>query len=65
MDNCPLVTNSDQADTDGDGTGDACDNCPLVANSNQADMNGNKIGDACESDLDGDGKIIKYGYRIV
>ena len=25
IDNCPLVYNPDQADTDADGTGDACD----------------------------------------
>ena len=24
-DNCPLVSNADQLDTDSDGTGDACD----------------------------------------
>lgn len=27
-DNCPLVPNNDQVDTDGDGAGDACDPCP-------------------------------------
>lgn len=34
-DNCPLVTNVDQADRDGDGIGDRCDNCAAVPNPNQ------------------------------
>ncbi len=60
-DNCPLVHNIDQADTDADGLGDACDddidddgvlneddNCPYSYNPDQIDSNGNGYGDACE-----------------
>ena len=31
MDNCPLIPNPDQRDSDGDGVGDACVS-PIVAN---------------------------------
>jgi MYXO-CTERM domain-containing protein len=55
VDNCPFVSNRDQADSDGDGVGDACDNCPHTANFNQLDTDGNGIGDACDPDIDGDG----------
>jgi len=63
-DNCPLVHNPDQTDTDGDGDGDPCDsdddgdgvpdatdNCPLVANPGQPDTDGDGIGDACDLDV--------------
>lgn len=70
-DNCPLEPNADQADSDGDGTGDACedvndpdgdgiatgDNCPLTFNPDQTDTDGDGFGDACDTDVDGDGVL--------
>lgn len=51
QDNCPLIYNPDQADTDADGAdkqGDACDNCPTVSNSDQSDIDRDGLGDACD-----------------
>jgi len=47
-DNCPFVSNVDQADADLDGIGNACDNCPATANSNQSDVDADGVGDSCD-----------------
>jgi uncharacterized repeat protein (TIGR01451 family) len=44
-----------QADSDGDGIGDARDNCPGISNPGQEDFDGDGIGDACDPDDDNDG----------
>lgn len=63
-DNCPRIVNTDQADSVGDGIGDACrlvdtdndgipdvnDNCPNVPNPGQEDSDSDGIGDACDND---------------
>ena len=69
-DNCPTVSNANQANNDRDALGDACDpdddndgkldtadNCPLVSNADQFDMDGDRIGNACDPDMDNDGKL--------
>ncbi|MEO1273215.1 MAG: thrombospondin type 3 repeat-containing protein, partial [Myxococcota bacterium] len=73
-DNCPSVSNADQTDSNGDGTGDACegpdadgdgipntmDNCPLVSNADQSDNDANGVGDACD-----DGFVPKAAFFVL
>jgi hypothetical protein len=47
-DNCPMVVNPDQADTDDDSFGNACDNCPNSYNPDQADQDHDGFGDVCD-----------------
>jgi mannan endo-1,4-beta-mannosidase len=56
-DNCPTISNSNQADSDNDNVGDVCDNCPAISNSNQADSDNDGVGNACDygDDNDNDG----------
>jgi len=61
-DNCVGTPNADQADSDGDGTGDACDACPLDP-ANDADGDGlcanvdncPTVANSDQADTDGDG----------
>ena len=60
-DNCALVYNLDQADSNGNGEGDACqdsdrdgvldinDNCVFRYNPNQVDADGDGVGDVCDN----------------
>ncbi len=62
QDNCPLIPNPNQEDTDrgdgeeGDQVGDVCDNCPTIHNPDQRDTDEDGIGDVCDDDADGDGR---------
>lgn len=67
-DNCLMVQNVDQIDSDADGQGNACDQdddndgildasdkCSLVSSTDQTDTNEDGVGDVCTNDDDNDG----------
>ena len=67
LDNCPVHSNTNQSDIDGDGSGDACDddidgdgfaneadNCPLDHSLDTTDTDGDLDGDICDGDDDND-----------
>jgi hypothetical protein len=54
-DNCPLASNIEQTDGDGDGVGNECDNCENIHNTDQEDIDEDGFGDMCDEDIDGDG----------
>ena len=47
-DNCPLIENPDQLDSDVDTYGDACDNCVFTKNVDQSDRDQDGFGDVCD-----------------
>jgi hypothetical protein len=67
-DNCRLMPNASQSDSDNDGKGEVCDdndgdgafnamdNCPYLSNADQKDTDKDGKGDVCDPDDDNDGR---------
>jgi hypothetical protein len=56
VDNCPDAPNREQADEDGDNTGDVCDVCPPFAGDSDTDLDG--VGDACDPNPETPGDVL-------
>lgn len=52
------------ADGDGDGVDDAIDNCTTVPNPAQHDNDGDGYGNVCDGDLNQDGKIDLFDWKL-
>lgn len=64
QDNCWLVLNVDQKNSDKDLHGDACDNCKTLENPSQRDTDQDGLGDECDDDMDGDGEYHESGNKV-
>jgi hypothetical protein len=47
-DNCPMTSNADQGNEDGDPLGDKCDPCPIDPASPPSDPDGDGVSDSCD-----------------
>jgi parallel beta-helix repeat protein len=52
VDNCRLIANAQQEDTDDDGSGDVCDLCPVEFDPGWQDRDGDGLGDVCNECID-------------
>ena len=50
-DNCIIIANANQRNSDSDTFGNECDNCPYIGNQNQRDSDEDGVGDVCDNCL--------------